>query len=92
MRLVVKWTALALSAVMALSSCHSETGGETPSEPDAPSTEIPEEEDVVEVEDPTLMTIANFENSFLTFNEGGNLEYSIVTNPRKKGYNTTRRC
>lgn len=52
-----------------------------------------DEQDVEEVEDPSLMTLANFENSFLTFNEkGGDLEYSIVTNPRKKGVNTSRRC
>ena len=93
MKTTPKFTVLLISAALFIFSCQQGPVGSGNNEVTPPAVEEDDEEDVVEVEDPTLMTIANFENSFLTFHEGGgNNKYSIVTNPRKKGVNTSRRC
>ena len=93
MKTIPKFTVLLISAALFIFSCQQGPVGSGNNEVTPPAVEEDDEEDVVEVEDPTLMTIANFENSFLTFHEGGgNNKYSIVTNPRKKGVNTSRRC
>lgn len=52
-----------------------------------------ESDNIIEIIDTTLMTIANFENTFLEFRtNNSNSVYSIVTNPLKEGINKTRRC
>lgn len=92
MKTTPEFTVLLISAALFIFSCQQDPAGSGNNEVTPPAVEEDDEEDVVEVEDPTLMTIANFENSFLTFHEGGgNNKYSIVTNPRKKGVNTSRR-
>ena len=83
---------LLLGAALFLASCEQPVNGEGDGGVDLPAAGD-DEEDVVENPDPTLMTVANFETTFLSFTAaGGGLEYSIVANPRKKGVNTSRRC
>ena len=91
MVLELKHAVLLIAAALLSFSC--EPAVEDDDSQQTPPALEDDEQDVEEVDDPSLMTLANFENSFLTFNEkGGDLEYSIVTNPRKRGVNTSRRC
>ena len=90
----MKWSAIILTAVMIFSSCVKNAGGEISSgDSQKPETEVPDTGHVQEPADSTVMTIVNFETSFLTFHEaGGDLEYSIVSNPVKDAVNASRRC
>ena len=93
MKINLKPAVLLLGAALLFTLCEPASDGEGSGQTNPPAEVEDDEEDVPQVEDPTLMTLANFETSFLIFNEkGGNLEYSVVTNPRKKGVNTSRRC
>lgn len=87
----MKLMAIMLVFMMPASSCtdkgepSDDTRVETPSDGN--------QEYVPDAVEQTLMTIANFETSFLMFHEGGGShEYSIVANPYKDGVNGSRRC